>query len=231
MPVSVVACSRNHAVARRLAFSQIHSSTRRAGIKAVRFACLARAPFDMRGEVLLLSSVTWFRSLSRLVQLEFTARSRMQVPLLELGGCAAWCGTRGLERCCHVGDALLLSVFGWLRASKPPSTLESFTAHPVRLFGFTSPSSRPPPPRCGHETTGRRRPRSRRRVIVSKTRPTRPRKPRVGRHSNSPSASAAACVSVGQVSLAPFGEPGKVAPWQRASGMPGPVHGSGTDLI
>jgi hypothetical protein len=196
------------------------------------FACLARAPLNIRGEVLPPSSVTWFRSLSRLVQSQSTARSRMQVPLLELGVCAAWCGARGLERCCHVGDALLSSVFGWFRASKPPSTLGSFTAHPVRLFGFTSPSSRRPPPRCGHETTGRRRPRSRRRVIVSKTRPTRPRKPRVGQYSNSTSASAAARGSVGQASPAPFSRrAGQGCAAAKGRGDAWPGHRSGIDPI
>jgi hypothetical protein len=43
----------------------------------------------------------------------------------------------GARKCCYAGDALLPFALGWLRARKPPSTLDSFDAHPVPLFGFT----------------------------------------------------------------------------------------------
>src|ERR1700694_106736 len=93
---------------------------------------------------------------------------------------------RGFEKCCHAGDALLLFALGWLRTRKPPSTPDSFTAHPVPLSGFTSPNSRRLPPRHGRGVTGPPTPRSKRRGVVSKARLPKPRRPLIGERSNAP---------------------------------------------
>ena len=88
------------------------------------------------------------------------------------------------KTCCRAGDVLLPFALAWLRARKPPSTPDSFTAHPVPLSDFTSPNSRRLPPRRGREAMGQLKPRSRRPGIVSKPRQPKPRRPRIGRRSS-----------------------------------------------
>ncbi len=130
----------------------------------------------------IVLSVTWSRSVSRLVQSQFVTRDQVQVPLMEL----VWFKqlALGFERCCHAGDALLSFALRWPRARKPPSAPDSFTAHHAPSSVFTSPNSRHPPQRCGREVTGPLKPRSRRHGIVSKARQPKPHKPPVGRRNN-----------------------------------------------
>jgi len=96
-------------------------------------------------------------------------------------------GNKGdLEKCCHAGDALLPFASGLLRRRKPASAPDWFTAHPVPSSGFTSPNSRPMPPRHGRAVTGPPRPKSRLPGAASGTRLPEPRAPGSGRCSNAP---------------------------------------------
>ena len=91
-----------------------------------------------------------------------------------------------LERCCHVGVALLLFALGWFGRRKPASAPDWFTAHPVPWSGFTSPNSRPMPPRHGRAVTGPPTPKLNLPVDASGTPLPAPRAPGNGRRSNAP---------------------------------------------
>src|SRR6266478_530781 len=94
--------------------------------------------------------------------------------------------TGDFEKCCHAGVALLLFALDWLRRRKPASAPDWFTAHPVPLSGFTSPNSRPMPPRRGRGVTGPPRPKSRLPSVASGRPLPEPRGPDNGRCSNAP---------------------------------------------
>ena len=93
----------------------------------------------------------------------------------------AWDG--GFARCRCAGDALL-SFACWVHAQKLRGHLDLFTAHPVPLSGFTSPGFRSPPLKCGREATEPRRPRSRRRGVVSRAHQAKQLRPLIGRRSS-----------------------------------------------
>ena len=86
----------------------------------------------------------------------------------------------GSEECCHAGGALLPFGLVWFCLRKPPNAPASCSAHRVPSFGFMLPNIRRPPPRCGHEATVPRRPRLKRRGVVSGARPPKLRRPRIG---------------------------------------------------
>jgi len=117
---------------------------------------------------------------------------------------------KGAERWCRVGGAWLSCALGLPRKRMRPSASGSFIARPVALFGITLPNIQPPPLRCGHAVTGRPRPRSRRRGIVSGASPPKPHKRLVGRRSKS--------LRVGQRTLN-FSEAIGCTIWRRQKGL------------
>ena len=137
----------------------------------------------MGGNAGSVSACPWFQFASLFNSAWVSGSVKFPSAELECAG-ATGTGVTGGSTCIRAGFPPPQFAWDCRRRRRPPSAPDLFVALPAPLFGFTSPSSRRPPPRRGRAATVPPTPRSKLPGAASRMRRLKPRRRLTGQPSS-----------------------------------------------